>query len=255
MKKQPYFLSLTILLTTLISANAQKVDFKKLGNTVTNTVNSVTGNTGSSGVNGLSNAEIVQGLKEALSVGSRNASGKASKTDGFWANSLIKIPFPPEAQLVKTYAQKVGLSSQVTTFERTLNRAAEEAAKEAAPIFVNAITSMTINDGVNILKGGDNAATNFLKTKTSTELRSKFRPVVQRALQKVEITKYWNPIITRYNRVPFVQKMNPNLDDYVTQKALDGLFLLVSQEENKIRKDPAARVNDILRKVFGALKP
>ena len=251
MKK--YFVFIFLSLGILNKGRSQKIDFNKLGGQVINTVTGNGGN-GSGGVNGLSNADIVKGLKEALSVGSKNAGSNASKIDGFWKNSLIRIPFPKEAELVKTYANKMGLSNQVSTFEKTLNRAAEEAAKEAAPIFVNAITSMTIQDGVGILKGGDNAATSFLKDKTSNELKAKFKPVVKRALEKVQITKYWNPIINKYNQVPFVRKMNPNLDDYVTQKALDGLFLLVGQEEAKIRKDPVARVNDILKKVFGALK-
>lgn len=237
-----------------MQAYSQKIDLNKVGNQVINTVtgNSNSGNS-NSGVAGLSNADIVKGLKEALSVGSKNAGSNASKVDGFWKNNKIKIPFPKEAEAVKTYANKLGLGSQVTAFEKTLNRAAEEAAKEAAPIFVGAITSMSIQDGVGILKGGDNAATNFLKTKTSNDLKNKFKPVVKKALAKVQITKYWNPLISKYNQLPFVKKLNPNLEDYVTQKALDGLFYLVAQEEAKIRKDPVARVNDILKKVFGAI--
>ncbi len=254
--KKTFLLSFAIGTASVLTTSAQKFDFNKIGkdivNTATNVANGASGSGGS--IAGLSNDDIVKGLKEALSVGSRNAGGNASKTDGFWMNNLIRIPFPQQAQVVKTYAQKVGLSNQVASFEKTLNRAAEQASKEAAPIFVNAITSMSITDGVNILKGGDNSATNFLKQKTSNDLKAKFKPSVQRALQAVQITKYWTPIVSKYNMLPFVTKMNPNLEDYVTQKALDGLFLLVAQEESKIRKDPAARVSDILKKVFGALK-
>jgi hypothetical protein len=250
MKK--HFILALFGLSIAYQGQTQKIDLNKIGGQVLNTV---TGNTSSGGgINGLSNADIVKGLKEALSVGSKNAGSNASKVDGYWKNNLIRIPFPKEAEVVKTYANKIGLSNQVASFEKTLNRAAEEAAKEAAPIFVNAITGMSIQDGVGILKGGDNAATTFLKNRTSNDLKAKFRPAVKRALEKVQITKYWNPIISKYNQVPFVRKMNPNLEDYVTQKALDGLFLLVGQEEAKIRKDPVARVNDILKKVFGALK-
>lgn len=201
---------------------------------------------------GLTNDEVIRGLKEALSIGTNNAASKASKVDGFYKNLRIKIPFPPDAQKVKTVVETVGMKSQVDKFVETLNRAAEEAAKEAAPIFLNAITGMTIEDGFNILKGPDDSATQYLKRKTSAPLTAKFRPVVKRAIQKVEVTKYWNPIITKYNQVPFVTRVNPDLDAYVTERALNGLFKLIADEEKKIRKDPAARVTELLRRVFGA---
>jgi hypothetical protein len=211
-------------------------------------VNAATGN--SSGSN-LSNDDVIKGLKEALSVGTNNATGKASRTDGFFKNPLIKIPFPPEAKVVESTAKSIGMSSQVDRFVMTMNRAAEEASKEAAPIFINAVKTMTITDGLTILRGGDGAATNYLKGRTQNELNTKFSPIVKRAINKVQLTKFWNPIITKYNKIPGVKRQNPDLDKYVTQKALEGLFRLISDEENKIRKDPAARVSDILRKVFG----
>ena len=200
----------------------------------------------------LSNDDIVKGLKEALSVGSNNSAAKASKKDGYYKNPLIKIPFPKEAQQMESTLKSIGMNKQVDQFVMTLNRAAEDAAKKAAPIFVSAITKMTITDGLNILKGKDDAATQFLKKTTSTQLKSEFQPIVKASINKVQVTKYWNPLVTNYNKVPFVTKMNPNLDDYVTQKAIEGLFTLVAQEEGKIRKDPAARVSDILKKVFGS---
>jgi hypothetical protein len=132
-----------------------------------------------------------------------------------------------------------------------MNRAAEEASKEAAPVFVQAIKTMTITDGINILRGGDNAATTYLKGRTSNELTTKFSPIVKKAIQKVELTKYWKPIITSYNKIPGVKKQNPDLDRYVTEKTLEGLFTLLAQEEAKIRKDPLAQVTDLLRRVFG----
>jgi hypothetical protein len=199
----------------------------------------------------LSNDDIVKGLKEALTVGSNNSAAKASKTDGYYKNPLIKIPFPKEAQQMESTLKSIGMSKQVDQFVMTMNRAAEDAAKKAAPIFVNAITHMTITDGMNILKGKDDAATQFLKKSTSTQLHNEFKPIIKASINKVQVTKYWNPLVTNYNKIPFVTKMNPNLDDYVTQKAMDGLFTLVAQEEAKIRKDPAARVTDILKKVFG----
>jgi hypothetical protein len=203
---------------------------------------------------GLTNQEIIDGLKQALSIGSNNAGSSASKTDGYFKNSIIKIPFPPEAKKVETQLRSLGMNKAVDDFILTMNRAAEEAAKQAAPIFVDAVKQMTITDGVNILKGNDSAATHYLREKTSTQLHAKFKPVIKSAIQKVNVTKYWNPLITTYNKIPMVDKMNPDLDEYITQRALNGLFILVAQEETKIRKDPAARVTDLLKKVFGSNK-
>ncbi len=195
--------------------------------------------------------EINDGLKQALTIGSQNAGGSASKLDGYFKNTLIKIPFPPEAQKMESQLRSLGMNKAVDDFIQTLNRAAEEAAKQAAPIFVNAVSQMTITDGVSILKGNDSAATHFLRDKTSIQLHDKFKPVIKAATQKVDVTKYWNPLITAYNNIPFVERMNPDLDEYVTGRALNGLFILVATEETKIRKDPAARVTDLLKKVFG----
>ena len=200
---------------------------------------------------GLSNDEVIRGLKEALNVGSNNASGTASKLDGYYKNPKIKIPFPKETQEMESTLRNVGMGPQVDKFVLSLNRAAEDAAKDAAPIFLNSIKSMTITDGMTILKGKDDAATSYLKNSTNKDLIAKFRPVVKNSLQKVEVTKYWNPLASRYNQLPLTRKMNPNLEEYVTQKAIEGLFYLVAQEELKIRKDPMARVTDILKKVFG----
>jgi len=197
------------------------------------------------------NDEIIRGLKEALSIGTKNSAASASKSDGFFKNPLIKIPFPQEAKIVETKARQFGMGSEVDKFVKNLNRAAEEASKEAAPIFINAVKTMSITDGLSILNGGDNAATNFLKTKTSAELTTKFSPIVKNAINKVQLTKYWKPIINKYNMIPGVSKKNPDLDKYVTEKALEGLFKLLAQEEAKIRKDPMAQVTDLLKSVFG----
>ncbi len=201
----------------------------------------------------LTNEEVISGLKEALTVGAKNSVSLTSAVDGFNGNSLIRIPFPPEAEKVRTKALELGLDEQVEKFELTLNRAAEAASKEAVPIFVDAIKGMSIGDGFAILRGEDNAATNYLREKTSAQLMEKFRPVVNNATQQVELTKYWNPIITTYNKIPFVEKQNPDLDAYVTERAMAGLFTMVEKEEKKIRDNPAARVSDILKKVFGSL--
>lgn len=229
---------LTLLFSTLFSK--AQVNF----NSVINTINSTLGS-------GLSNQEITQGLKEALNVGSKNATDKASQLDGFYKNNLIKIPFPKEAREMRSTLLKMGMKKQVEDFEKQLNRAAEDASKKAAPIFVSAVTKMTINDGLTILRGKDDEATQYLKRTTTSDLTREFKPIISSSLQKVQITKYWKPLVTTYNKLPFVKKMNPNLDDYVTGRATEGLFILVAQEETKIRKDPAARISDILKKVFG----
>jgi hypothetical protein len=235
------FLLLALLLSSLFSKAQVNI------NNILNSVNSTLGN-------GLSNADITKGLKEALNVGTKNATGKASKVDGYYKNNLIKIPFPSEAKDMRSTLMKMGMKKQVDDFEKQLNRAAEDAATKAAPIFLAAITKMTINDGLTILRGKDDEATQYLKRSTSAELSKQFRPIIAASLKKVQITKYWNPLFTTYNKVPFVKRVNPNLDDYVTQRAIEGLFKLVAQEETKIRKDPAARISDILKKVFGGGK-
>lgn len=219
------------------------------GGNAANTIKTVTG-----GVlgNGLSNTDIITGLREALSVGTNNSTGAASKLDGYLKNPAIKIPFPKDAALMEQKLRALGMGKQCDALVTSLNRAAEKAAVDAAPIFLNAIKGITINDGLSILNGGDNAATNFLKTGTNAELKAKFMPIIKAALVKVNATKYWNPLFTRYNKIPMVQKVNPNLDAYVTDKAIEGLFKLVAVEETKIRKDPSARVSDILKKVFGS---
>ncbi|MGB0882920.1 MAG: DUF4197 domain-containing protein [Vicingaceae bacterium] len=216
-------------------------------NTVLNDMNTIP-----TGPAPLTNIEVIKGLKEALSVGTNNSTALTSKLDGFYKNPEIFIPFPPEAIKVKEKVEMLGMQSQVDKFVMTMNRSAETATKKAAPIFLNAITNMSIADGFAILKGGDNAATNFLKEKTSAQLRTEFNPVVKNAINEVEVTKYWNPVITTYNKIPFIEKQNPDLEDYITTKAMDGMFLMIAKEEKNIRKDPIARVSDILKRVFGA---
>ncbi|TXB65885.1 DUF4197 domain-containing protein [Vicingus serpentipes] len=207
---------------------------------------------GMTGTPVLTNGEVISGLKEALTVGTNNSTGLLSKVDGYYKNPALFIPFPPEAQKVKDKVIALGMESQVEKFEMTLNRAAETAAKEAAPVFINAIKGMSISDGFAILKGNDNAATQYLKDKTSAELKIKFQPIIKNAIDQVEVTKYWNPIINTYNMIPFIDKQNPDLEDYVTNKAMDGLFLMIEKEEKNIRSNPIARVTDLLKKVFGS---
>lgn len=239
--------SLLIIITILIAPMLSHS--QSFLNQIKDQVNSTVG--GNSQGGNLTNDEVIRGLKEALNVGTNNATGKAARTDGFFKNPAIKIPFPPEARTVESTAKSIGMSSQVDNFVKTMNRAAEEASKEAAPIFINAVRTMTITDGLSILRGGNGAATNYLKGRTTAELTTKFSPIVKRAINKVHLTRYWKPIINKYNKILGVRRQNPDLDRYITEKALQGLFNLIADEENKIRKDPAARVSDILKKVFG----
>lgn len=216
----------------------------------------VTTTTNTNSTPALTNTEVISGLKEALNVGIKNSVNLTSVTDGFLGNAAIRLPFPEDALKVKQKALDWGLSGQVEKFETTLNRAAEEATKEALPIFVDAISNMSISDGFSILNGGDGAATKFLKDQTTAKLVAAFSPKVEAAIAKVKLTEYWNPIITKYNSAMSLtggEKLNPDLNKYVTEKAIAGLFHMVEQEENKIRKDPMARVSDILQKVFGSI--
>jgi len=202
----------------------------------------------------LTNAEVISGLKEALKVGTDTAVGIASKMNGFYKNPSMFIEFPSEAIRVKNTLNDAGFGSLVDNFEMTLNRSAEEASKLATPIFIEEITSMSIADGFSILNGSENAATSFLKEKTSGQLRAKFSPVVSNAIDKVQLTKHWEPIINRYNLLTLLtgtNPVNPDLEAYVTEKALDGIFLQIAKEEKQIRENPGARVTDILQRVFG----
>lgn len=207
------------------------------------------------GTTQLTQAEVAQGLKEALTVGIGNVVNVVAVTDGFYKNSEIRIPFPEEAIKVKEFCINAGLRNQVTQFEEKLNRAAEEAAKGSKDVFIAAITQMTISDAITILKGGDDAATQYLKKTTSTTLYNKFYPVVVSATDKIMLAKYWTPLVEKYNTAMTItggEKVNTDLNAYVTNKALDGLYLMVAKEEKKIRVDPVARVTDILVKVFGS---
>ncbi len=206
----------------------------------------------------LTNSEVIAGLKEALTIGIQNGANLASMTDGFWKNDMIKLPFPQDAIKMKEKAIEWGLQNKVTEIEMTLNRAAEEASKKAAPIFIDAIKGMSIGDGFSILNGSDSAATMYLKDKTTSQLVSAFTPVVKNAIETVKLTSYWEPVATRYNQAAALpinkwEPINPDLNEYVTTKGIDGLFFMVKQEEKKIRKDPAAQVTDLLAKVFGSV--
>lgn len=200
----------------------------------------------------LSKEEIGEGLKEALTNGVSKGADLVSKLDGYYKNPEIKIPFPPEVKQVETKLRQIGLGSEVDKFIESLNRGAEDAAKEAKPIFVTAIKQMTIQDAWGILKGENDAATKYLNRTTSPLLTEKFKPVIQNSLNKVNATKYYSDLVNTYNKIPLVQKVNPNLDDYATEKAIQGLFVMIAKEEKNIRANPGARTTELLKKVFSA---
>ena len=199
---------------------------------------------------GLSNAEIASGLKEALNNGITKEVSKLTQTDGFYKNQLVRILLPPELQKVDKALRDVGLSSLADEGLKVLNRAAEDAVKEATPIFVDAVKNMTFADAKNILLGNDRSATTYLQNSTSTALYAKFNPVVKQSLGKVGADKVWNNIITKYNALPLTQNVNPDLNDYVTNKAMDGVFTMIAIEEKDIRTNLAARTSDLLKRVF-----
>ncbi len=201
--------------------------------------------------NGLSSDEIGNGLKEALNVGVQKGTAQLSATDGFFKNAAVKILLPPEAVKAEKTLRDMGLGTQVDEAILSMNRAAEDAAKSAAPIFVDAIKQMSIQDAEGILSGGDSAATSYLRKKTNTSLTNAFSPIIKQSLSKVDATQYWNTAFSAYNKVPFVKKVNTDLNAYVTEKALSGIFYQVALEEQKIRKNPAAQTTDLLKKVFG----
>ncbi len=225
----------------LLRANAQ---LKGLLNKAKSTVESATGK------NSLSNADIGSGLKEALKEGVTKQVTKLTAEDGFYKNEAVKILLPEELQKVDKKLRQMGMSKMADEGIKVLNRAAEDAVKEATPIFVDAITSMTITDAKNILMGDDNSATAYLEKSTSTPLYSKFSPVVSTSLSNVGADVIWENIITKYNSLPLVTKVNPDLTDYVTNKAMDGVFKMISVEEKNIRTNLSSRTSDLLKKVF-----
>lgn len=194
---------------------------------------------------------VADGLKEALNIGTGNAVKSVSSLDGFFKNELIKIVMPSSMQKYEKALKTLGAGKIVDDFVLSMNRAAEDASKEAAPIFVSAIKKMTINDAVKILKGRENEATLYFQEKTTDSLSAKFNPIISKSMDENNVTKYYKQLNDKVKNIPFASKLNVDLDDYVTQKALEGLFTVVGQEEAKIRKDPAARVTDLLKTVFG----
>ena len=231
-----------------ISFSADAQSLKGLKNKALNLKNNLK-NTSKS-LPSITEDEAATALRDALNNGINNSVEIVSKVDGYLQNPEIKIPFPPDAKKIEDRLRSLGLNKLVDDAILFINRAAEDAATEAKPIIIQAIKNMTVKDAINIVKGKEDEGTNYLKKNTFDSLYKKFIPPIEISLEKVNATKHWSTVINRYNKIPLVQKVNPDLDDYVTRKALDGLFIMIAKEEKKIREKPLARVTETLKKVF-----
>ena len=231
-----------------ISFSADAQSLKGLKNKALNLKNNLK-NTSKS-LPSITEDEAATALRDALNNGINNSVEIVSKVDGYLQNPEIKIPFPPDAKKIEDRLRSLGLNKLVDDAILFINRAAEDAATEAKPIIIQAIKNMTVKDAINIVKGKEDEGTNYLKKNTFDSLYKKFIPPIEISLEKVNATKHWSTVINRYNKIPLVQKVNPDLDDYVTRKALDGLFIMIAKEEKKIRDKPLARVTETLKKVF-----
>jgi hypothetical protein len=198
----------------------------------------------------LSNTDIASGLRQALDLGIDKQVTKLTQTDGFFKNDLVKILLPEELQKVDNALRKIGLSNLADEGLKVLNRAAEDAVKEATPIFINAVKGITFDDAKNILLGDDNAATSYLTTKTQTELYAKFKPVINKSFSNVGADQIWTNLITKYNNLPLTNNINTDLTDYVTGEALKGVYTMIAVEEKEIRNKVSSRSTDLLKNVF-----
>ncbi len=198
-----------------------------------------------------SHKEIRSGLKEALQIGLEQGVKQVSAKNGFFNNALIKVLFPPKAQKVEKTLRKIGLNDLCDQFILSLNRAAEDASQKALPIFMKSLKSMSFQDATQILLGSDTAATHYFRKTTTSELANSFQPVIAKSLNKVDATKYWGTLTSKYNQLPLVQPVNTDLSAYVTEKAIDGLFKMVAKKETNIRENLSGRTTPLLKKVFG----
>lgn len=204
------------------------------------------------GEKGLSEDEIINGLKQALEVGTTNAVATVSRTDGYLKNPEIRIPLPENVMKAEKLLRATGFGNQIDEFELSMNRAAERAAPEAKTIFLDAVKQMSFTDARQILDGPDDAATQYFQGKTSGRLQEIFKPITRQAMSEVGVTGSYQSLDDKIKTIPFADQMSFDLDQYVTDKALNGLYLTLAEEEKKIRQDPAARVTDLLKKVFGS---
>ncbi len=192
----------------------------------------------------------IKGLKEALSIGSDNAVSLLSKNEGYLSNEAVKILMPEKIQNVADMLSKIGYQKQVDSFIQSMNQAAEKAAPQAKEHFLNAIKQMSFEDAKGILNGSNTAATDYLKTKTSQKIFDSFKPIITSSLNQVGGTQAYNTMMEKFNSIPFATSQSFDLNNYVTDNALKGMFYMIGREEEKIRTDPAARVTDVLKKVF-----
>ncbi|GLB53878.1 hypothetical protein NBRC110019_29190 [Neptunitalea chrysea] len=234
-----------IVFLTLVFSNTQAQI--NLGNVIDKATDAVT-----SGDIDLSATDIAAGLREALDKGIDEQVEKLTAENGFYKNNLVKITLPSELSKVDATLRRFGMGDLADKGIIAMNRAAEDAVKEATPIFVDAVKGITFTDAKNILMGEDNAATSYLEAKTTTPLYEKFSPVVKESFDKVGANDIWATIISKYNSLPLTKDINPDLTDYVTQKALNGVFTMIAVEEKEIRTDLNSRTTDLLKKVFGA---
>lgn len=198
----------------------------------------------------VSEKDVKKGLTEALVKGSQVSVNKASSLDGFYQNSALKILVPQEANKMKEKLIKLGFKKNVDDFELSMNRAAENASKDVLNIFIEAINKITLRDAFSILNGEDDAATKYLKKETQQFLYNSCKPIIRKSMEDVSVYKQWNSLIIQYNTIPLTEKINTDLEDYITNKAVNGMFILIALEENKIRENPSARTSEILKKVF-----
>jgi len=198
----------------------------------------------------LSQSQIGKGLKQALEIGIEKQVSKLTAVDGFLKNEIVKIIFPEELQRIDKTLRSVGLGSLADEGIKVLNRAAEDAVKEATPIFIDAVKGISFNDAKNILLGNEDAATQYLKSRTSEALYTKFKPVIQQSFTKVGADAIWGNLIKKYNALPLTRNVNPDLTEYTTEQALKGVFTMIAIEEKEIRAKSSSRTTDLLRKVF-----
>lgn len=203
---------------------------------------------------GPSESKIIEGLKEALEIGTNNAVKAVSRLDGYYKNPKIKIPLPDPVTKVEKVLRTVGYGAKIDAFELSMNRAAEKAAPEARSLFWDAIKQMSFKEARKILNGRENEATLYFADKTRGKLTTLFKPIISTSMSQVGVTRYYQELDARVRNIPFAESFRFDLDQYVTDRALDGLFIMVAEEERRIRKDPAARVTDLLKEVFGARK-
>jgi len=236
--KKISFILISFLLFFAASGNAGLLDTVKQGTGIPQQKSS-------------DDSTIASGLKEALSIGTKNAVTSVSRTDGYFGNAIIKILMPEKIQNVAGVLGKLGYQKQVDDFILSMNRAAEKAAPQAASLFVGAIKEMTLEDAKGILAGGDTSATDYFKRKTSDNIYTAFKPIISSSMNDVGVTRSYKAMMDKYTALPFTKSQSLDLDHYVTNKGMDGLFYMIGQEEKKIRTNPAARVTDLLKKVFG----